>query len=77
MAPGHYTRLFFLDEPTTLAAGHRPCAYCRRSAYLAFRDAWANMECSPTRATILTGRYGFRTGVGAWVRPRPSISWTI
>jgi hypothetical protein len=42
MAPGHYTRLFFLDEPTALAAGHRPCAYCRRSAYNAFRDAWAS-----------------------------------
>lgn len=41
MAPGHYTRLFFLDEPTALAAGHRPCAYCRRAAYRAFRDAWA------------------------------------
>src|SRR6476469_9350587 len=42
MAPGHYTRLFFLDEPTALAAGHRPCAYCRRTAYLAFRSAWAD-----------------------------------
>jgi hypothetical protein len=42
MAPGHYTRLFFLDEPTALAAGHRPCAYCRRQAYSAFRDAWAS-----------------------------------
>jgi hypothetical protein len=41
MAPGHYTRLFFLDEPTALAAGHRPCAYCRRTAYNAFRAAWA------------------------------------
>src|SRR5215212_206442 len=41
MAPGHYTRLFFLDEPTALAAGHRPCAYCRRADYLAFREAWA------------------------------------
>lgn len=41
MAPGHYTRLFFLDEPTALAAGHRPCAYCRRTDYLAFREAWA------------------------------------
>src|SRR4051812_29571867 len=42
MAPGHYTRLFFLDEPTALAAGHRPCAYCRRDAYNAFRVAWAS-----------------------------------
>lgn len=41
MAPGHYTRLFFLDEPTALAAGHRPCAYCRRGDYNAFRAAWA------------------------------------
>jgi hypothetical protein len=41
MAPGHYTRLFFLDEPTALAAGHRPCAYCRRDEYNAFRSAWA------------------------------------
>jgi len=41
MAPGHYTRLFFLDEPTALAAGHRPCAYCRREAYRAFQSAWA------------------------------------
>jgi hypothetical protein len=41
MAPGHYTRLFFLDEPTALTAGHRPCAFCRRGAYLGFRTAWA------------------------------------
>jgi arylsulfatase B len=34
-----------------------------------FRNAWANMECSPTRATIATGRHGFRTGVGAYVNP--------
>jgi arylsulfatase A-like enzyme len=29
-----------------------------------FRNAWANPCCSPTRATIQTGRYGFRTGIG-------------
>jgi hypothetical protein len=46
MAPGHYTRLFLLDEPTALAAGHRPCAYCRRSDYLAFKAAWANANAS-------------------------------
>jgi hypothetical protein len=38
--PGRYTPLFFLDEATAFAAGHRPCALCRRGAYLRFRDAW-------------------------------------
>ena len=33
MAPGRYTELFFLDEATALAAGHRPCAECRRADY--------------------------------------------
>lgn len=41
MAPNHYTQLFFLDEPTAFAAGHRPCGYCRRTDYMAFRDTWA------------------------------------
>jgi hypothetical protein len=40
MAPGHYTELFFLDEATGLAAGHRPCAECRRDRFNAFRRAW-------------------------------------
>ena len=40
MQPGSYTELFFLDEATALAAGHRPCAQCRRSAYRAFVAAW-------------------------------------
>ena len=35
--PGHYTPLFFLDEAVALAAGHRPCAECRRPAYTQFR----------------------------------------
>src|SRR5262245_34359643 len=41
MAPGRYTELFFLDEATGLAAGHRPCAECRHARFLAFREAWA------------------------------------
>ncbi|MDR3633233.1 MAG: hypothetical protein P4L84_05300 [Isosphaeraceae bacterium] len=41
MAPNRYTELFFLDEATALAAGHRPCFECRRARFLAFRDAWA------------------------------------
>jgi hypothetical protein len=40
MAPGRYTELFFLDESTALAAGHRPCAECRRGRFLDFCDAW-------------------------------------
>lgn len=40
MEPGHYTQLFFLDEATALAAGHRPCAECRRERFNAFRAAW-------------------------------------
>lgn len=36
MQPGKYTELFFLDEATALAAGHRPCFECRREAAQAF-----------------------------------------
>lgn len=40
MPPGQWTALFFLDEATALAAGHRPCAYCRRRDFLDFAEAW-------------------------------------
>lgn len=40
MSPGRYTELFFLDEAVAFAAGHRPCAECRRSRYNAFLEAW-------------------------------------
>jgi hypothetical protein len=44
-APGSYSELFFLDEATALAAGHRPCATCQRERYLEFKRRWleANM----------------------------------
>ena len=35
-----YTELFFLDEPTALAAGHRPCFECRRKDAEAFAERW-------------------------------------
>jgi hypothetical protein len=41
MAPDRYTELFFLDEATGLAAGHRPCFECRRRSFHAYADAWA------------------------------------
>jgi hypothetical protein len=37
-----WTELFFLDEATALAAGHRPCFYCRRDDANRFRAAWEN-----------------------------------
>jgi hypothetical protein len=40
--PHHYTFLYFHDEAVSLAAGHRPCAECRRDSYNAFRSAWAD-----------------------------------
>jgi hypothetical protein len=40
MSPGLYTELFFLDEAVALAAGHRPCAECRRERFNAFKNAW-------------------------------------
>lgn len=43
MTPGRYTELFFLDEATALAAGHRPCHTCRREDYRAFRAAWSEV----------------------------------
>src|SRR5215204_4373861 len=40
LRPGRYTELFFLDEATAFAAGHRPCAECRRADFNRFREAW-------------------------------------
>jgi hypothetical protein len=37
----HFTLLFFHDEAVSLAAGHRPCALCRRADYTAYQEAWA------------------------------------
>lgn len=38
-APGRWTALFFHDEAVALAAGHRPCALCRRADYVRYRTA--------------------------------------
>jgi hypothetical protein len=47
MQPGLWTELFFLDEATALAAGHRPCKECRREDYVRFARAWASAEGLP------------------------------
>jgi hypothetical protein len=40
MARRSWTELFFLDEATAFAAGHRPCFFCRREDARRFRAAW-------------------------------------
>src|SRR5436305_3846911 len=58
MTPGRYTELFFLDEATALAAGHRPCAECRHARFLDFCNAWGaahpgdRTTARPTAAAI-------------------------
>ncbi len=44
MAPGKFTELFFLDEATAFAAGHRPCALCRREDYNRLLAVWAGLH---------------------------------
>ena len=52
MARQSWTELFFLDEATALAAGHRPCFFCRRDDANRFRAAWAAGNAVPSpRAT--------------------------
>jgi hypothetical protein len=49
MPPGRWTALFFLDEATALAAGHRPCGYCRQADHLWFADRWRAAKGMPAR----------------------------
>ena len=47
LQPGKFTELFFLDEATAFAAGHRPCALCRREDYNRFVSAWGADSGNP------------------------------
>jgi hypothetical protein len=44
LQPGRFTELFFLDEATSFAAGHRPCALCRRQDYVRFTELWHGLH---------------------------------
>ena len=44
LQPGRFTELFFLDEATAFAAGHRPCALCRRADYGRFGEIWGDLH---------------------------------
>ena len=50
MQPNRYTELFFLDEATALAAGHRPCFECRRADADRFSELWTKVHGGDDRA---------------------------
>ena len=56
MAHGQYTELFFMDEATALAAGHRPCATCRRDNFKTFKAYWmaANPALADNTGSVMT-----------------------
>jgi hypothetical protein len=75
--PHHYTFLFFHDEAVSLAAGHRPCAECRRESYDAYRAAWAEglgVEV-PSARQINRQLHGERIVRGTHRRRLHELSW--
>jgi hypothetical protein len=56
MAPGRYTELFFLDEATAFAAGHRPCGECRYADYRRFCAAWQRLHPGEVGADAMDRR---------------------
>ena len=54
LQPGKFTELFFLDDATAMAAGHRACALCRRKDYNRLLDVWCQLHpgrAAPMRLT--------------------------
>src|SRR6266542_4145921 len=56
MQPGRFTELFFLDEATAIAAGHRPCALCRREDYVRFTSVWRELHPGTAGADAIDAR---------------------
>ena len=53
LQPGRFTELFFLDEATAFAAGHRPCALCRREDFVRFSEIWRELHPGHVRANAI------------------------
>lgn len=75
--PHHFTWLFFHDEAVSLAAGHRPCAECRRDDYNAYRRAWVDgLGGDPPSAKEINRRlHGERIVRGSHQRCLHPVPW--
>ena len=56
MQPWKFTELFFLDDATALAAGHRPCALCRREDYRRLAELWPGLHDVRGTADVMDER---------------------
>jgi hypothetical protein len=75
--PHHFTWLYFHDEAVSFAAGHRPCAECRRVAYNAYRSAWADAlgGAEPSAKEINRRLHGERIVRGSHRRRLHELDW--
>jgi hypothetical protein len=65
LQPGRFTELFFLDEATAFAAGHRPCALCRREDYVRLGALWDELHPGQAGADAIDAQlHGERLGPG-------------
>lgn len=74
-APRHYTVLFFHDEAVALAAGHRPCALCRRAAYREFRIGATGGSALPSAQELDRRLHAERLVQGTHRRRLHTRSW--
>jgi hypothetical protein len=67
MSTGQYTELFFLDEATALAAGHRPCGRCSRARYQQFVQFWrAGNPAESGKIDDVLHRERFKPYINTW-----------
>lgn len=76
--PRHYTFLYFYDEAVAFAAGHRPCAECRRADYNSYRSAWslALGTAAPSAKQINAQLHAERIVRNTHRRRSHDISWS-
>ena len=72
LQPGRFTELFFLDEATAMAAGHRACALCRREDYDRLVALWRELHPGQVGADAMDAAAARRARRGGHARAAPS-----
>jgi hypothetical protein len=71
LQPGRFTELFFLDEATAMAAGHRACALCRRADYDRLVALWRELHPAQVGADAIDAQlHGERVAPGTRAQRR-------